>query len=33
MSSMDELAGVMTEEESLVAQMMRDNGNSVDMTV
>lgn len=32
-SSMDELAGVMTEEESLVAQMMRDNGNSVDMTV
>lgn len=33
MSSIDELAGVMTEEESLVAQMMRDNGNSVDMTV
>ena len=33
MSSLDELAGVMTEEESLVAQMMRDNGNSVDMTV
>lgn len=33
MSSMDELAGVMTEEESLVAQMMRDNGNSVDMIV
>lgn len=33
MSSMDELAGVMTEEETLVAQMMRDNGNSVDMTV
>ncbi len=33
MSSMDELTGVMTEEESLVAQMMRDNGNSVDMTV
>lgn len=33
MSSLDELTGVMTEEESLVAQMMRDNGNSVDMTV
>ncbi len=33
MSSLDELTGVMTEEESLVAQMMRDNGNSVDMIV
>lgn len=33
MSSLDELEGLMTEEESLVAQMMRDNGNSVDMTV
>jgi flagellar hook-length control protein FliK len=29
---MDELAGVMTEEEALVAQIMRDNGNSVDLT-
>jgi flagellar hook-length control protein FliK len=32
LSSMDELAGVMTEEEALVAQIMRDNGNSVDLT-
>ena len=30
--SLDELSGVMTEEENLVAQMMRDNGNSVDFT-
>ena len=30
--SLDELAGVMTEEESLVAQIMKDNGNSVDLT-
>lgn len=30
--SLDELSGVMTEEESLVAQMMKDNGNSVDFT-
>lgn len=30
--SLDELQGVMTEEETLVAQMMRDNGNSVDFT-
>ena len=30
--SLDELSGVMTEEEHLVAQMMRDNGNSVDFT-
>jgi flagellar hook-length control protein FliK len=32
LSSMDELSGVMTEEEALVAQIMRDNGNSVDLT-
>ncbi len=31
-SSLDELSGLMTEEETLVAQMMRDNGNSVDLT-
>lgn len=30
--SMDELSGVMTEEETLVAQMMKDNGNSIDFT-
>ena len=30
--SMDELTGIMTEEESLVAQIMKDNGNSVDFT-
>ena len=32
MSSLDELSGRMTEEETLAAQMMRDNGNSVDFT-
>lgn len=30
--SLDELSGMMTEEEALVAQIMRDNGNSVDFT-
>lgn len=30
--SLDELSGVMTEEETLVAQMMKENGNSVDFT-
>ncbi len=30
--SLDELSGVMTEEETLVAQIMRENGNSVDFT-
>lgn len=30
--SLDELSGMMTEEETLVAQMMKDNGNSVDFT-
>ncbi len=30
--TLDELAGVMTEEETLVAQIMKDNGNSVDFT-
>lgn len=30
--TLDELAGVMTEEETLVAQMMKDNGNTVDYT-
>lgn len=32
MASLDELEGVMTEEEMLVAQIMKDNGNSVDLT-
>ena len=32
LDSLDELAGLMTEEEALVAQIMRDNGNSVDFT-
>ena len=32
LDSLDELTGVMTEEEALVAQIMRDNGNSVDFT-
>ncbi len=32
MDSLDELAGLMTEEETLVAQIMKDNGNSVDLT-
>lgn len=31
-SGLDELSGLMTEEETLAAQIMRDNGNSVDMT-
>ena len=30
--SLDELSGMMTEEEALVAQIMKDNGNSVDFT-
>lgn len=30
--SLDELSGLMSEEETLVARMMRDNGNSVDYT-
>ena len=32
LSSLDELSGLMTEEETLAAQMMRDNGNSMDVT-
>lgn len=32
MDSLDELTGLMTEEEALVAQIMKDNGNSVDLT-
>ncbi len=32
MNSLDELSGLMTEEEALVAQIMKDNGNSVDLT-
>lgn len=32
LSSMDELVGLMTEEEALLAQIMIDNGNSVDLT-
>lgn len=32
MSNLDELSGIMSEEEMLVAQMMKDNGNSVDLT-
>jgi len=31
-NQMDELAGLMTEEESLVAKIMLENGNSMDMT-
>lgn len=31
-SSLDELSSIMTEEEMLVAQIMKDNGNSVDLT-
>lgn len=31
-SSLDELSGLMSEEETLVAQMMRDNGGTVDFT-
>ena len=30
--SLDELSGIMTEEETLVAQIMKDNGNSIDYT-
>ena len=30
--SLDELSGIMTEEETLVAQIMRDNGNTIDFT-
>ena len=30
--SLDELQGIMTEEETLVAQIMKDNGNTVDFT-
>ena len=32
LNDLDELAGVMTEEENLVAQMMADQGNSIDYT-
>ncbi|MCD7709617.1 MAG: flagellar hook-length control protein FliK [Clostridiales bacterium] len=32
LSDLDELTGVMTEEEALVAQIMKDNGNSVDLS-
>lgn len=32
LDSLDDLAGLMSEEETLVAQIMRDNGNSVDFT-
>ena len=32
LNSLDELGGVMSEEESLVAQMMAEQGNSVDFT-
>lgn len=31
-NTLDELSGLMTEEEALVAQIMKDNGNSVDLT-
>lgn len=33
LNELDELSGVLTEEEVLVAQMMKDNGNSMDVTV
>ena len=32
LNDLDELAGLMTEEEQLAAQIMRDNGNQVDLT-
>ncbi len=32
LNSLDEMAGLMTEEEALAAQIMKDNGNSVDLT-
>lgn len=32
LSSLDELTGLMSEEETLVAQIMKDNGNSVDLS-
>ena len=32
LDSLEELTGMMTEEEALVAQIMKDNGNSVDFT-
>lgn len=32
LSSLDDLSGLMTEEETLAAQIMRDNGNSMDVT-
>lgn len=32
LDSLDELSGIMSEEEALILQMMRDNGNSVDLT-
>ncbi len=32
MDSLDELSGVLSEEEQLAAQIMKDNGNSVDLT-
>ena len=32
LDSLDELSGLMTEEEMLVAQIMKDNGNSMDLT-
>lgn len=32
LNELDELSGIMTEEESLVAQMMADQGNSIDFT-
>ena len=32
LDSLDELSGLMSEEEMLVAQIMRDNGNTMDLT-
>ena len=32
MNQLDEMSGLMSEEEMLVAKIMRDNGNSVDFT-
>jgi flagellar hook-length control protein FliK len=32
MDSLDDLSGLMTEEEVLAARIMKDNGNSVDFT-
>ena len=32
LSALDDLMGLMSEEEALIAQIMKDNGNSVDLS-